>query len=113
MPNFVIFIIFIIFIINLYIIILFPIHISKGDMIPQVSQIITKDSDQTKTCHVSLTNDDWDTSHFVYLKATMDEIFDGNHMIRQNVSIHYMVNQGVELEELVKTLLVSEAHPEV
>ncbi|XP_012946827.1 uncharacterized protein LOC101855535 [Aplysia californica] len=75
--------------------------------VPQVSFLITKDSREQPACSLSFLNSDWQSTYTVSAKAVADQLYDGDHVINQTISIDYVVGNKINGTELFQAVQIT------
>ncbi|KAK0057376.1 hypothetical protein Bpfe_013183, partial [Biomphalaria pfeifferi] len=64
----------------------------NGSTIPQAAINIRRNNNDISLCRIQLTNEDWQSIYTINVKATIDHIYDGDHVLTLNLTKAYMIN---------------------
>ena len=80
-------------------------NVISGAAVPQVSFLVQKDGVEQSTCSVKFTNSDWQSVYNVSVKATADQLYDGNQELNQTIMVDYIDANNVD-ESLYQSVKV-------
>lgn len=73
----------------------------SGSSLSQVAVLVTKGQENLAVCDVQLTNEAWSDEIVILVKATTDQLYDGDHSASLTVNSEYIAPNETASKQLI------------
>ena len=77
----------------------------SGSSLSQVAVLVTKGQENLAVCDVRLTSEAWSDEISILVKATTDQLYDGDHLANLTVLSQYITQNETVSQQLIASMV--------